>query len=84
MDFGITGIDVIEERRGENGALLILHEALGFGVCALTVAVPEEWENAFLPTIALLGWTGMLISVDTSLLVLKISFELISVLRFIE
>ena len=31
VDFGITGIDVIEERRGENGDLLILHEALGFG-----------------------------------------------------
>ena len=45
VDFGITGIDVIEERRGENGALLVLHEALGFGVCALTIAVPEEWEN---------------------------------------
>jgi ATP phosphoribosyltransferase len=45
VDFGITGIDVIEERRGENGALLVLHEALGFGSCALTVAVPEDWEN---------------------------------------
>ena len=31
VDFGITGIDVIEERRGENGDLLVLHEALGFG-----------------------------------------------------
>jgi ATP phosphoribosyltransferase len=45
VDFGITGMDVIEERRGDNGALLVLHEALGFGVCALTVAVPEEWEH---------------------------------------
>ena len=45
VDFGITGIDVIEERRGENGDLLVLHEALGFGVCALTVAVPEGWEE---------------------------------------
>jgi ATP phosphoribosyltransferase len=45
VDFGITGIDVIEERRGENGALLILHDALGFGSCALTVAVPEGWET---------------------------------------
>jgi len=44
VDFGITGMDVIEERRGENGALLVLHEALGFGSCALTVAVPEAWE----------------------------------------
>jgi ATP phosphoribosyltransferase len=45
VDFGITGIDVIEERRGEDGSLLVLHEALGFGGCALTVAVPEEWED---------------------------------------
>jgi ATP phosphoribosyltransferase len=45
VDFGITGVDVIEERRGENGALLVLHEALGFGNCTLTLAVPEEWEN---------------------------------------
>jgi ATP phosphoribosyltransferase len=36
---------VIEERRGENGNLLILHDALGFGVCALTVAIPEGWED---------------------------------------
>jgi len=31
---------------------------------------------------ALLGWTGMLISVETSLLVLKISFDLMAVVRF--
>jgi len=45
VDFGITGIDVIEERRGENGALLVLHDALGFGACALTLAIPESWEE---------------------------------------
>lgn len=45
VDFGITGVDVIEERRGENGHLLILHEALGFGSCALRLAVPESWTN---------------------------------------
>jgi len=44
VDFGITGIDVIEERRGDNSSLLILHEALGFGGCALRLAVPESWE----------------------------------------
>ena len=43
VDFGITGIDVIEEKRGENGDILILHDALGFGACALTLAVPESW-----------------------------------------
>jgi ATP phosphoribosyltransferase len=69
VDFGITGIDVIEERTplfsphsrpienqpdlrvgmgrewGDERGVLILHEALGFGVCALTVAVPEGWED---------------------------------------
>ena len=41
VDFGITGIDVIEEKRGSNGEILIMHDALGFGSCALTLAIPE-------------------------------------------
>ena len=45
VDFGITGLDVIEEKRGENGDILILHNALGFGQCALTLAVPEAWDS---------------------------------------
>src|SRR5690349_2883358 len=45
IDFGITGIDVIEEKRGPNADLLILHDALGFGYCSLTLAVPEGWEQ---------------------------------------
>jgi len=45
VDFGITGIDVIEEKRGLNGDILILHDELGFGFCALTLAVPENWEQ---------------------------------------
>ncbi|MGQ9834015.1 MAG: ATP phosphoribosyltransferase [Candidatus Villigracilaceae bacterium] len=45
VDFGITGMDVIEEKRGENGDILVLHDALGFGHCALTLAVPETWEQ---------------------------------------
>ena len=52
VDFGITGLDVIEERRGENGDLMVLHEALGFGHCALTVAVPEAWTSVVdIPTL---------------------------------
>jgi len=43
VEFGITGIDVIEERRGENNGLLILHDNLGFGHCSLNLAVPETW-----------------------------------------
>jgi len=45
VDFGITGLDMVEEKRGENGELLVLHDALGFGHCALTLAVPESWET---------------------------------------
>src|SRR3970040_1999372 len=45
IDFGIAGLDVVEEKRGdaERGEVLILHDELGFGACALTLAVPEEW-----------------------------------------
>jgi ATP phosphoribosyltransferase len=45
VDFGITGLDVIEEKRGSNGDILILHDALGFGHCSLALAVPESWDN---------------------------------------
>ena len=45
VDFGITGIDVLEEKRGRNGDVLVLHDALGFGHCALTLAVPEAWSE---------------------------------------
>lgn len=43
VEFGVTGLDVIEERRGDDGSILVLHEALGFGGCALRLAVPEAW-----------------------------------------
>jgi ATP phosphoribosyltransferase len=45
VDFGITGLDVLEEHRGENGEILVLHDALGYGKCALALAVPEGWES---------------------------------------
>ncbi len=45
VEFGITGIDVIEEHKGRNGSVLMLHDCLGFGHCALTLAVPESWED---------------------------------------
>src|SRR5215510_10631817 len=41
VDFGITGIDVLEEKRGDNGDIIVLHDALGFGSCALMLAIPE-------------------------------------------
>ena len=47
VDFGITGIDVIEEKRGDatRGDVIILHDELGFGSCALTLAIPEAWNS---------------------------------------
>jgi ATP phosphoribosyltransferase len=45
IDFGITGMDVIEEKRGANGDIIILHDTLGFGHCALKLAVPEAWTS---------------------------------------
>jgi len=45
VDFGITGWDVFTEKRGENGSILPIHPALGFGQCTLNVIVPEAWEK---------------------------------------
>jgi ATP phosphoribosyltransferase len=45
VEFGITGIDVYEEHKGSNGEALVLHDALGFGQCALALAVPEVWDK---------------------------------------
>jgi len=45
VDFGITGLDVVEERKSGNGDLILLHEALEFGNCTLNLAVPETWED---------------------------------------
>jgi len=45
VDFGITGLDVLEEHRGANDEILVLHEALGYGKCALALAVPENWGS---------------------------------------
>jgi ATP phosphoribosyltransferase len=44
VDFGITGWDVVAERRGGNGQVIALHRALGFGRCTLNVIVPEGWD----------------------------------------
>lgn len=45
IDFGITGMDVIEEKRGANGDIITLHDMLGFGHCALKLAIPEAWAD---------------------------------------
>jgi len=43
VDFGITGLDVVQERGGDNGEIILVHDALGFGACSLSLAVPESW-----------------------------------------
>lgn len=45
VEFGITGIDVTEEKRGEGDDVLMLHDNLGFGHCYLNLAVPEGWVD---------------------------------------
>jgi ATP phosphoribosyltransferase len=45
VDFGITGMDMVGELRGEADHVLVLHDALGFGHCRLCLAVPESWET---------------------------------------
>ncbi|HMD88077.1 MAG TPA: ATP phosphoribosyltransferase [Anaerolineaceae bacterium] len=45
VDFGITGLDVVEERKNGDQNLMILHDSLNFGQCTLNLAVPEAWEN---------------------------------------
>ena len=52
VDFGLAGLDAVEERRGQDGQVMILHEALRFGICSLALAVPEEWAAHNLPGLA--------------------------------
>ncbi len=50
VDLGITGLDVFSEKCSPNGRphenVLVLHDALGFSQCRLSLAVPEEWAAA--------------------------------------
>jgi ATP phosphoribosyltransferase len=45
VDFGITGLDVLAEHGGPNGAIVPILSTLGFGSCTLNVIVPEAWED---------------------------------------
>jgi ATP phosphoribosyltransferase len=45
VDFGITGLDMVMEKSPEPTSILVLHEALGFGGCTLSLAIPEGWEG---------------------------------------
>ena len=43
IDLGVSGLDLVEELRGDRDDLLVLYEDLGFGGAELVVAVPEAW-----------------------------------------
>ncbi len=45
VDFGITGLDVVEERKGDQEEVLVIHDALNFGQCRLNLAIPETWSD---------------------------------------
>jgi ATP phosphoribosyltransferase len=45
VDFGLAGLDAVAERSSDDGEILMLHEALGFGRCTLSLAVPEDWPE---------------------------------------
>lgn len=45
VDLGIVGYDNVAEYRGSSDSVVIIHDALGYGHCRLSVAVPEEWSD---------------------------------------
>ncbi|HVO69419.1 MAG TPA: ATP phosphoribosyltransferase [Aggregatilineaceae bacterium] len=46
VDLGITGYDTLHETAPDGSEdIVVIHEALGYGECALVVAVPEEWSD---------------------------------------
>lgn len=44
-DLGIVGHDKVAEYSGAHGEVIIIHDALGYGHCRLSVAVPEAWSD---------------------------------------
>ena len=46
VDLGITGYDALAETVGPApDGVIVIHDALGYGECALVLAVPEDWED---------------------------------------
>ena len=43
IEIGVSGLDLVEELRGDREDLLVIHDDLGYGRCELVVAVPEAW-----------------------------------------
>jgi ATP phosphoribosyltransferase len=45
VDFGISGWDIVSERRSENGNIMVLLDELKVSKCTLNVIVPESMQN---------------------------------------
>ncbi len=45
VDLGIIGLDNVAEYQGATENVVIIHNALGYGHCQLSVAVPENWDH---------------------------------------
>ncbi|MFM2308866.1 MAG: hypothetical protein RLY87_987 [Chloroflexota bacterium] len=43
IELGVSGLDLVEELRGDRDDLLIIQDDLGYGRCELVLAVPEAW-----------------------------------------
>jgi ATP phosphoribosyltransferase len=43
VDLGVTGYDIVREHQYEDDDVVVLLNGLGYGQCALVVAVPEGW-----------------------------------------
>lgn len=59
LEFGITGYDVLAEKAAggidngdEKSAIIVIHDALGFGPCTLNLAVPESLPIATVKDLA--------------------------------
>ncbi len=44
-DIGITGLNLVQEYRSDDDALIVLLRDLGFSRCRLVIAVPEAWVD---------------------------------------
>ena len=46
VDLGITGYDTLAETADpDSDAIVIIHDALGYGECSLVIAVPDDWAD---------------------------------------
>jgi ATP phosphoribosyltransferase len=45
VDLGIVGRDLVAEYGGSDGAVIAIHESLGFGGCRLAVGIPMAWAD---------------------------------------